>query len=246
MRHFFPLQQFSLHMHSLLFKSFFSIWTSWADIIATRWEEQATRILWEEHQDKFNCREPNVGKYPGNVWAQTYDTNSPRRSEALSLSDSAKTPSTKIDGPLVNFRRRLSNRYGRRRRMLTMDIWRNAHRTVSMSTWFAQVGSSVRMELALIADSAEWFALPSPHILHVWSQICLVRNVGRNLQFLQVWVRLSEKSIVQRDGQAQERALAKLEQNRQWLERKNWPFSSGQGKHTLGGERTLWRPPYFD
>ena len=68
------------------------------------------------------------------------------------------------------------------------------------------------------------FELPSPHILHVRCQFCLVRTVGRNLQFLQVWVRLSEKSIVQRDGQAQERAQAKLEQNRRWLERKKLTF----------------------
>ena len=36
----------------------------------------------------------------------------------------AKSPSTKIDGSLVKFRRRLSNRHGRPRRMLTMDIRR--------------------------------------------------------------------------------------------------------------------------
>ena len=36
--------------------------------------------------------------------------------------DSAKSPSTKRYGSLVNFRRRLSNRHGSPRRMLTMDI----------------------------------------------------------------------------------------------------------------------------
>ena len=40
----------------------------------------------------------------------------------VGLIDSAKSPSTKIDGSLVNFRHRLSNRHGRPRRMLTMDI----------------------------------------------------------------------------------------------------------------------------
>ena len=36
-----------------------------------------------------------------------------------------KFPRTKIDGSLVNFRRRLSNQHGRLRRMLIMDILRN-------------------------------------------------------------------------------------------------------------------------
>ena len=51
-------------------------------------------------------------------------------------------------------------------------------------------------------------------------QFCVIRAVRRNLQFLPVWVRLRKKSIVQRDGQAQERAPAKLERNGRWLERK--------------------------
>ena len=58
------------------------------------------------------------------VWARAYGTKSPSRSEALRFIDSAKSPSTKIDGSLVNFRRRLSNQHGRPRRMLTMDIRR--------------------------------------------------------------------------------------------------------------------------
>ena len=64
------------------------------------------------------------------------------------------------------------------------------------------------------------FSLPSLHILHVRCQFCVIRAVRRNLQFLPVWVRLRKKSIVQRDGQAQERAQAKLERNRRWFERK--------------------------
>ena len=64
------------------------------------------------------------------------------------------------------------------------------------------------------------FRLPSLHILHVRCQFCVIRAVRRNLQFLPVWVGLRKKSIVQRDGQAQERAQAKLERNRRWFERK--------------------------
>ena len=64
------------------------------------------------------------------------------------------------------------------------------------------------------------FRRPSLHILHVRCQFCVIRAVRRNLQFLPVWVRLRKKSIVQRDGQAQERTQAKLERNRRWFERK--------------------------
>ena len=67
-------------------------------------------------------------KTPGEVRARTNGTKSPSRSEALHFIDSSKSPSTNIDGSLVNFRRRLSNRHGRPRRML---IWR-----------FGAVGSS--------------------------------------------------------------------------------------------------------
>ena len=66
--------------------------------------------------------------------------------------------------------------------------------------------------------------LPSLHILHVRCQFCVTRAVGRNLQFLPLWVSLREKSIVQRDGEAQERAQAKLERNRRWFERKKSTF----------------------
>ena len=60
-------------------------------------------------------------KTPGKVRARTCGTKSPSRSEALRFIDSSKSPSTKkIDGSLANFRRRLSNRHGRPRRML---IW---------------------------------------------------------------------------------------------------------------------------
>ena len=59
-------------------------------------------------------------KTPGEVRARTCGTKSPSRSEALRFIDSSKSPSTKIDGSLVNFRRRLSNRHGRPRRML---VW---------------------------------------------------------------------------------------------------------------------------
>ena len=64
------------------------------------------------------------------------------------------------------------------------------------------------------------FRLQSLHILHVRWQFCVIRAIRRNLQFLPVWVRLRKKSIVQRDGQAQERAQAKLERNRRWFARK--------------------------
>ena len=59
-------------------------------------------------------------KTPGEVRARTCGTKSPSRSEAMRFIDSSKSPSTKIDGSMANFRRRLSNRHGRPRRML---IW---------------------------------------------------------------------------------------------------------------------------
>ena len=68
------------------------------------------------------------------------------------------------------------------------------------------------------------FSLPSLHILHVRCKFCVIRAVERNPQFLHVWARLREKSIVHRDGQAQERAQEKLERNRRWFERKKSTF----------------------
>ena len=94
-------------------------------------------------------------KTPGEVRARTCGTNSPSRSEALRFIDSSKSPSTKIDGSLVNFRRRLSNRHGRPRKMLIWTFEGNTDQTVSTSTWFAQVGSSVLIELGQIAGSAK-------------------------------------------------------------------------------------------
>ena len=88
------------------------------------------------------------------------------------------------------------------------------------------------------------FELPSLPILHVRCQFCVIHAVGRKLQFLPVWVSLREKSIVQRDGQAQGRAQAKLEWNQRWFERKIRPFSFGRRTHPLGGKRTLrWTHP---
>ena len=66
--------------------------------------------------------------------------------------------------------------------------------------------------------------MPSLHILHVRCKFCVIRAVGRNLQFLHVWVRLREKSIVHRAGQAQECALEKLKRNRWWFDRKKSTF----------------------
>ena len=68
------------------------------------------------------------------------------------------------------------------------------------------------------------FELPSIHILHVLCQFCVIRAVGINLQIFTVWVSLHEKSIVQRDGQTEKRAPAKLERNRRWFERKKSTF----------------------
>ena len=66
-------------------------------------------------------------KNPGKVRAWTYGTKSPSRSGALCFIDSAKFPSTKIDGSLVNFRPGLSNRLGRPRRIidngLSKELW---------------------------------------------------------------------------------------------------------------------------
>ena len=36
------------------------------------------------------------------------------------------------------------------------------------------------------------FRLPSPNLLHVQCKFCVIRAVGRNLQFLHVWARLRE------------------------------------------------------
>ena len=72
--------------------------------------------------------------------------------------------------------------------------------------------------------TARRFSLPSLHILHVRCKFCVIRAVGRNPQFLHVWARLREKSIVNRDGQAQERAQEKLERNRRWFEREKSTF----------------------
>ena len=87
--------------------------------------------------------------------ARTCSIKSPCRSAALRFIDLAKSPSTKIDGSLVNFRRRLSNRHGRPRGMLIWTFEGNTDRTVSMSTWFAQVGSSVLIEPGQTAGSAK-------------------------------------------------------------------------------------------
>ena len=53
------------------------------------------------------------------------------RKHALRFIDSSKSPSTKIDGSLVNFRRRLSNRHGRPRRMLIWTFEGNTDQTVT-------------------------------------------------------------------------------------------------------------------
>ena len=81
-------------------------------------------------------------KNPGEVWAWKCGTNSLSRSEVLHFINSTKSPPTKIDGPMVSFRRRRSNWFGRPRRMLIWTFEGNTERTVSMSTWFVQVGSS--------------------------------------------------------------------------------------------------------
>ena len=97
-------------------------------------------------------------KNPGKTRARTYGTKSPSRSEAVRLIDSAKSPSTKIDGSLVNFRRRLSNRHGRPQRMLTIDIrihqwtiyfcrwgfgWVDKAHCFQSATWFGAISSSL-------------------------------------------------------------------------------------------------------
>ena len=82
---------------------------------------------WKKVQDKgpeAPCREK-----PGEVRARTCGTKLPSRSEALRFIDSAKSPSTKIDGSVVNFKRRLSNRHGRSRRMLIWTFERNTYWT---------------------------------------------------------------------------------------------------------------------
>ena len=79
-----------------------------------------------------------IQTWKANSWTfpriRTCGTKSPGRSEALRLIDSAKSPSTKIDGSLVDFRHRLSNRHGRPRRMLIWTFEGNTDRTVGTST----------------------------------------------------------------------------------------------------------------
>ena len=73
-------------------------------------------------------------KTPGEVRARTCGTKLPSRSEALRFIDSSKSPSTKIDGSLVNFRRRLSNRHGRPRRMLIWTFEGNTDQTCRLES----------------------------------------------------------------------------------------------------------------
>ena len=80
---------------------------------------------WERHVVKNPWRSPV---------SRTGGTKSPSRSEALRFIDSSKSPPAKIDGSLVNFRRRLSNRHGRPQRMLTWTFEGNTDQTVSTST----------------------------------------------------------------------------------------------------------------
>ena len=113
-----------------------------------------TWVYWKKVQDN-GLGGAMSWKTPREVRARTCGTKSSCRSEALRFIDSFKSPSTKIDGSLVNFRRRLSNRHGRPRRMLIWPFEGNTDQTVSTSTWFAQVGSSVLIELGQIAGSAK-------------------------------------------------------------------------------------------
>ena len=86
-------------------------------------------LFWKKVQHKgleAPCRE----KPPGEVRARTCGTKSPSRSEALRFIDSSKSPTTKTDGSLVNFRRRLSNRHGRPRRMLIWTFEGNTDQTL--------------------------------------------------------------------------------------------------------------------
>ena len=156
-----PLMTFSFRweMHTLCFKPGFAYLLT--QLVQTCHITGKLCTL-EEYLDKFKsqeakCREKSTGK----IRARTHGTISPSRSDALRFIDSAKSPSTKIDGSLLIFRRRLSNRHGRPRMTLTMDIWKKTDRTVSTSTWFAQAGSSVLMEIGLIAGSA----------VHSWKRI---------------------------------------------------------------------------
>ena len=74
-----------------------------------------------------------------------------------------------------------------------------------------------------LARSYAWsrrFRLPSLHILHVRCQFCVIRAVRRNPPVFACLSTFAQKLIVQREGQAQERAQAKLERNRRWFERK--------------------------
>ena len=71
-------------------------------------------------------------------------------------------------------------------------------------SWYAHVyvcSSQWKESARQMASMTRRFELPSLHILHVRCQFCVIRTVGRNK--LPVWVSLHEKSILQRDGQAQ-------------------------------------------
>ena len=95
-------------------------------------------------------------KTPGEVRARTCSTKSPSRSEALCFIDSSKSPSTIIDGSLVNFRCRLSNRHGRPRRMLIwtfeetpIRLWARQHdmaRSLAQRNAWDQVLDLIRTE----------------------------------------------------------------------------------------------------
>ena len=68
-----------------------------------RWVGLGMTYEYMRRVDKFKCLQAKCREKPWKVRARTYGTKAPSRSEALRFIESAKSPSTKIDGSLVNY-----------------------------------------------------------------------------------------------------------------------------------------------
>ena len=87
--------------------------------------------------------------------------------------------------------------------------------------------------------NARRFRLPSLHILHVRCKFCVIRAVGRNLQFLDVWARFAQK-INSASWWSSPRACPRKIRTKStmvWKE-KIYLSRSGGERTRSGGERT--------
>ena len=81
------------------------VWNVWLWVVRRVLFEGSLKLNWSlKESSRQRPRSAMSWKNPGEVRARTCGTKSPSRSEALRFIDSSKSPSTKIDGSLVNFR----------------------------------------------------------------------------------------------------------------------------------------------